>query len=42
MGRLYVWFGAQSALFSNVGGAVGADGVVSGGNFALGALRARF
>jgi conjugal transfer mating pair stabilization protein TraN len=28
--------GAQSALFSNVGGAVGADGVVSGGNFALG------
>jgi len=28
--------GAQSALFSNVGGAMGTDGVVSGGNFTLG------
>ncbi len=28
--------GAQSALFTNVGGALGTDGVVSGGNFTLG------
>lgn len=28
--------GAQSALFSNAGGAIGADGLVSGGEFALG------
>jgi conjugal transfer mating pair stabilization protein TraN len=28
--------GAQSALFSNAGGAIGADGLVSGGDFALG------
>ena len=34
--------GAQSALFSNVGGAVGADGVVSAVTLRWVALRARF